>query len=81
MIHNGVIKPVELIANDQTVSGQHPLPVAQGLSLPAHDYVGLSYTGSDLTTVVFKTGGAAGTTVATLTLTYSGGLLATVTKS
>ena len=39
---------------------------------PQYDYVGLDYTGSNLTTVAFKTGGASGTTVSTLTLAYDG---------
>lgn len=43
-----------------------------GLTIPAHDYMTLSYTGSNLTSVVYKTGGSSGTTVATLTLTYDG---------
>lgn len=38
----------------------------------AFDYVNLSYTGSNVTTVVYKTGGSGGTTVKTLTLTYDG---------
>ena len=41
-----------------------------GLDIPAHDYISLSYTGSNLTGVVYKKGGSGGTTVATLTLTY-----------
>jgi len=45
------------------------------------DYIDLGYTGSLLTTVVYKAGGAGGTTVATLTLSYSGGLLDTVTRT
>ncbi len=36
----------------------------------AYDYVSFGYTGSNVTTIVFKTGGAGGTTVATLTLAY-----------
>lgn len=52
-----------------------------GFSIPAHDYMDLSYTGSNLTGVVYKTGGATGTTVATLTLTYSGSNLVSVAKS
>lgn len=47
----------------------------------AYDYIDLSYTGDNLTTVVFKTGGASGTTVSTLTLAYSGSNLTSVTKS
>jgi hypothetical protein len=52
-----------------------------GLDIPAHDYIALSYTGSDLTGVVYKTGGSSGTTVATLTLAYTDGNLVSVTKS
>ena len=36
----------------------------------AYDYISFGYTGSDITTIVFKTGGSGGTTVATLTLAY-----------
>lgn len=52
-----------------------------GLQVPTHDYIGLSYTGSNLTGVVYKTGGTAGTIVATLTLAYSGSNLISVTRS
>jgi hypothetical protein len=52
-----------------------------GLSIPAHDFIALSYTGADLTGVVYKTGGSGGTTVGTLTLAYSSGALVSVTKS
>lgn len=47
----------------------------------AYDYVGLTYTGDDLTGVAYKSGGAGGTVVSTLTLAYSGGVLQSVTKS
>jgi hypothetical protein len=46
-----------------------------------YDYIELSYTGADLTGVIYKTGGSGGATVATLVLTYSGGELATVTRT
>jgi hypothetical protein len=47
-----------------------------------YDYISLSYTGNNLTTVVYKTGGASGTTIATLALTYDGSNnLLTVTRS
>jgi hypothetical protein len=60
----------------------NPVPIVAGLSIPKHDYVSLSYTGSNLTGVVYKTGGAGGTTVATLTLAYNGNNnLTSVTKS
>lgn len=59
----------------------NPIPTIEGLSIPEHDYISLGYTGSDLTTVVYKTGGSSGTTVATLTLAYTAGNLVSVTKS
>jgi hypothetical protein len=53
-----------------------------GFSLPAYDYISCSYTGSNLTGVVYKTGGSSGTSVATLTLAYDGSNnLTSVTKS
>jgi hypothetical protein len=48
------------------------LQVLEGLSIPPHDFISLSYTGSNLTGVIYKTGGASGSTVATLALTYDG---------
>ena len=52
-----------------------------GLSIPAHDYIALSYTGGNLTGVEYRTGGSTGTIVGTLTLAYSGTDLISVTKS
>jgi hypothetical protein len=52
-----------------------------GMAIPPNDFISLSYTGANLTGVVYKTGGAGGTTVATLTLAYSGSNLISVTKS
>ncbi len=45
------------------------------------DYIALSYTGDNLTQVVYKTGGVSGTTVATLTLAYTGSTLDSITKT
>lgn len=60
----------------------NPIPTIEGLSIPKHDYISLGYTGSNLTSVVYKTGGSGGTTVATLTLAYDGSSnLTSVTKS
>jgi hypothetical protein len=60
----------------------NPIPTIQGLEIPAHDYIALSYTGTNLTGVVYKDGGSGGTTVATLTLAYDGSNnLTSVTKS
>ena len=64
------------------VVGADPLPVVAGLEIPAHDYISLSYTGANLTGVVYKDGGSGGTTVATLALAYDGSSnLTSVTKS
>ena len=52
-----------------------------GLEIPTHDYIVNTYTGSNLTQTVFKRGGAGGQTVATLTMTYDGSNLLTVTRS
>jgi len=58
------------------------LPILTGLSIPAHDSIALSYTGANLTGVVYRTGGASGAIVATLVLTYDGSSnLTSVTKS
>jgi hypothetical protein len=60
----------------------NPIPTVEGLSIPEHDYIALTYTGSNLTGVEYKDGGAGGTTVATLTLAYDGSdNLTSVTKS
>ena len=60
----------------------NPIPTITGLEIPAHDYIGMTYTGSNLTGVVYKDGGSGGTTVATLTLVYDGSSnLTSVTKS
>lgn len=46
-----------------------------------YDYISLSYTGTNLTTVVYMVGGSGGTVVSTLTLAYTGSNLTSVTKS
>lgn len=56
--------------------------IRQGLEVPPHDYIANTYTGSNLTQTVFRKGGASGTIVATLTMTYDGSNnLLTVTRS
>ena len=61
-----------------------------GLNIPQHDYISVSYVGStnNIDQVVYKEGGSSGTTVATLTFTYTTNPptadntdIATVTKS
>ena len=65
----------------KTASGT-PLEVTEGFSVPKYDYISLTYNGTTLTGVVYKTGGAGGTTLATLTLAYDGSNnLTSVTKS
>lgn len=65
-----------------TDDGALKVDALEGLDIPAHDYISLSYTGSNLTGVVYKSGGSGGTTVATLTLAYDGSNnLISVTKS
>jgi len=56
---------------------------ASALVTEAFDYIDLTHNGSDqLTQAVYKQGGAAGTTVATLDITYDGsGNIDTVTKT
>ena len=46
-----------------------------------YDYIGLAYTGDNLTTVTYKTGGSGGTTQSTLSLSYTGSVLDSVTKT
>jgi len=46
-----------------------------------YDHLALSYTSGKLTGVVYKTGGAGGTTVATLTLAYTAGKLSSIART
>lgn len=64
-----------------TVKPGGELATVTGFSIPEHDYIELGYSGSDMTSVIYKIGGASGTTVATLTLTYNAGILQTVTRT
>ena len=65
-----------------TLIGGGDAVMRQGLEIPTHDYIANTYSGTNLTVAVFKRGGASGTVVATLTMTYdvSGNVL-TVTRS
>lgn len=53
-------------------TGSTPLPVYKGFKIPEYDDVVLTYTGDNLTTVIYK---LLTVTVATLTLTYTGARL------
>lgn len=76
---NTLLKPASTLAAVTAIT--NPVDTLANLSVPKHDYLSLSYTGANLTGVVYKTGGAVGTTVATLTLAYSGAVLTSVTKT
>lgn len=52
-----------------------------GLVPDTYDYIELGYTGDNLTSVVYKEGGSGGTTIATLTLAYTGSQLDSITKT
>ena len=54
------------------VSEGNPLPVSGGFPVPTYDYIDNTYVGGNLTTTVYKRGGASGTVVGTVTMTYSG---------
>jgi len=56
----------------------NPIPTITGLSIPEHDNIQLTYTGENLTGVAYRVGS---TTVATLTLSYTGSRLDSITKS
>ena len=56
--------------------------ISNSLVPAVYDFILLSYTGDNLTSVVFKTGGSGGATVSTLTLAYDGSdNLTSVTKT
>lgn len=77
-------------STDSVVSDQGT-PAADASSWPVrdlnklvpeeHDHIDLGYTGSNLTSVVYRTGGPAGSIVATLTLAYTGSRLDSVTRT
>lgn len=54
---------------------------SSGFNITKYDYIALTYSGSNITQVVYKRGGSSGTIVGTLTLEYSGSNLVSVTKS
>lgn len=62
-----------------SVSGR--LPIIGSLGIPAHDYVGISYTGDRVDAYTYKSGGSGGTTVATVTLGYTGDNVTSITKA
>lgn len=70
------------ISNDTTIANvAQQIQVINSLTPNVYDYISLSYTGSNLTTVTYKINGASGSTISTLTLAYSGNNLISVTRS
>ena len=69
------------------IGGTHYQEMVRGLVPFPFDYVSLTYVASgngkgEIETATYKTGGAAGTTVATVTLTYnSDDCIATITRA
>jgi hypothetical protein len=62
-------------------SGTRPVVVMADFNTSLHDYVSCTYSGTNLTQLVYKTGGSGGETVATITLAYDGnGLVTSITK-
>lgn len=61
-----------------TQGGEIYQEIVSGIANQPHDEIALSYTGTNLTGVVYKLGGA---TVATLTLGYTGSQLTSVVRS
>lgn len=78
-------------SNTPNVVQLNPLPTganiigkvitADSLVPYAFDFIDCGYTGDDLTQVVYKTGGSGGSTVATLTIAYSGSKIDTITRT
>ena len=73
--------PTGAATEAKQLADDHNVQVSNQLVPEKYDYIGLGYTGSNLTTVTFKTGGSGGSTVATLTLAYTGSVLDSVTKT
>ncbi len=72
------------LGNTLTAVAEFSAKTAGSLVPEAFDYQEIAYVGAstDIDTVIYKTGGAAGSTVATLTMGYDGsGRLETVTRS
>lgn len=65
-----------------TVDTDGRLSIVSGLVPEEYDYIALSYTGDNLTGVVYRANGSSGTVVATLVLAYDGSdNLITVTRT
>ncbi|GAF99549.1 unnamed protein product, partial [marine sediment metagenome] len=82
--HDNLNANANIQVGDADVDAANPVPTQEqvGLVTDMFDYLDCGYAAGNLTSVVYKTGGAGGATVATLALTYDGsGNLDTVTKT
>jgi len=69
----GLLDSLETSINPAT---EDSLEKLIGFEIPAYDYIALTYVAAgdgagEIETVIYKTGGSSGTTVATLTLAYN----------
>lgn len=68
----------------ENTSSSNPIPVATQNALVTgnFDFIGFSnYSGANPQTIEFKSGGSGGTTIATLSLVYSGDNVTSITKT
>lgn len=75
----------KIAASDQAIAaalGAGAAPSTPSPALPySADYVSINYTGTFVTSLVYKTGGSGGTTVKTLTLANDGTNYTSITAS
>lgn len=69
---------IDELGDDVNVGNPLPVECLTGLVPEQYDEIDLSYTGTDLTGVVYS---LAGDVIATLTLAYTGGNLTNVTRT
>ncbi len=55
--------------------------IVAGLVPYNYDYISLGYTGANISTIIYRSGGATGTIVATLQIQYSGNNIISITRS
>jgi hypothetical protein len=77
--------PVTLATDDPGVANLTTIAAntskVAGYAIPTFDYKAFAYSGSNISTIVFKSGGSGGTTLATLTFGYTGANLTSITKT
>lgn len=68
-------------SHELDINSDGSINVAGQLVPEVYDYISLSYSGDNVVQAIYKTGGASGTKVAQLDVTYSGDSILTVTKT